>query len=202
MTAPGPRRAPIGSGLLEKLIAVVRPEFRVEVYLVDPDDPVLGRRQCAVADCDRPVSENGLALGPWSTVARPQPASARGVPRRSRSRVEWPPGSERLHGDRMSIRQQRRRVVHATSHSVVPCRPTGSGHLVGPGGNARSTGSQTMWAALLHRVDRERQDPVLQVSYHPVGPARPPRRRRIPRALPAARHRAHRLPLTSGSFRP
>ena len=63
MTAPGPRRAPIGSGLLEKLIAVVRPEFRVEVYLVDPDDPVLGRRQCAVADCDRPVSENGLCSG-------------------------------------------------------------------------------------------------------------------------------------------
>lgn len=63
MTALGPRRAPISSGLLEKLMAVVRPEFRVEVYLVDPDDPVLGRRQCAVADCDRPVSENGLCSG-------------------------------------------------------------------------------------------------------------------------------------------
>ena len=63
MTAPGPRRPSMSSGLLEKLIAVVRPEFRVEVYLVDPDDPVLGRRRCAVAKCDRPVSGNGLCSG-------------------------------------------------------------------------------------------------------------------------------------------
>ena len=44
MTATEP--APVGRarGLLEKLMAVVRPEFRVEVYLPDPDDPVLGRR--------------------------------------------------------------------------------------------------------------------------------------------------------------
>ena len=48
---------------LEKLIAVVRPEFRIEVHLVDPDDPVLGRRQCAVTQCDRPVSENTLCSG-------------------------------------------------------------------------------------------------------------------------------------------
>ena len=34
-------------------MARVRPEFRVEVYLADPDDPVLGRRPCAVPDCDR-----------------------------------------------------------------------------------------------------------------------------------------------------
>ena len=43
VTAPGPRRSAVRSGLLEKLIAVVRPEFRVEVYLADADDPVLGR---------------------------------------------------------------------------------------------------------------------------------------------------------------
>ena len=63
MTAPGTSRSSISSGLLEKLIAVVRPEFRIEVHLVDPDDPVLGRRQCAVAQCDRPVSENALCSG-------------------------------------------------------------------------------------------------------------------------------------------
>jgi integrase len=63
VTAPGTSRSSISSGLLEKLIAVVRPEFRIEVHLVDPDDPVLGRRQCAVAQCDRPVSENALCSG-------------------------------------------------------------------------------------------------------------------------------------------
>jgi hypothetical protein len=61
--APRPHRSADRGGLLEKLVAVVRPEFRVEVYLADPDDPVLGRRRCAVADCDRSRSENGLCSG-------------------------------------------------------------------------------------------------------------------------------------------
>ena len=53
VTATELRRPAERGGLLEKLMAVVRPEFRVEVYLPDPDDPVLGRRRCAVAGCDR-----------------------------------------------------------------------------------------------------------------------------------------------------
>ena len=41
----GPRRAgERGGGLLEKLMAAVRPEFRVEVYFPTRIDPVLGRR--------------------------------------------------------------------------------------------------------------------------------------------------------------
>ena len=63
MTAPGSLRPGGRGGLLEKLIAVVRPEFRVDVYLADPDDPVLGRQRCAVADCDRSRSEYGLCSG-------------------------------------------------------------------------------------------------------------------------------------------
>jgi integrase len=67
--ATGPRAsaatspASKGSGLLEKLIAAVRPEFRVDVLVHDPDDPVLGVKPCAVADCDRPVRGNGLCGG-------------------------------------------------------------------------------------------------------------------------------------------
>ena len=88
---------------LEKLIAVVRPEFRIEVHLVDPDDPVLGRRQCAVTQCDRPVSENTLCSGHarrWRDRDRP---GDRSVPRRPRSGVERPPGLERLHCEQMPI---------------------------------------------------------------------------------------------------
>ncbi len=67
VSAPVPPWPSLGSGLLEKLIAVLRPELRGEVYLVDPDDSVLGRRQCAVADCDRPIASrfegSGLTEG-------------------------------------------------------------------------------------------------------------------------------------------
>jgi len=45
--------APTGGGLLSKLMATVRPQFRVEVYLPDPEDRVLGRPSCRVAGCDR-----------------------------------------------------------------------------------------------------------------------------------------------------
>ena len=54
--------------LLEKLMAVVRPEFRAEVYVPAPNDPVFIADQCAVADCDRTAASlsNGLccAHGP------------------------------------------------------------------------------------------------------------------------------------------
>lgn len=39
--------------LLEQLMALVRPEFRTEIYVPAPDDPVFAADQCAVMDCDR-----------------------------------------------------------------------------------------------------------------------------------------------------
>jgi hypothetical protein len=50
----------IWPGLLEKLMAAVRAEFRVDIYVPDPDHPVLGRGTCPVADCDRSPTEHGL----------------------------------------------------------------------------------------------------------------------------------------------
>jgi integrase len=41
------------SGLLEQLMAVVRPEFRTDIYVPGPADPVFIAGECAVADCDR-----------------------------------------------------------------------------------------------------------------------------------------------------
>jgi integrase len=70
-------RAERRNGLLEKLMGHVRPQFRVEVYVADPDDPVLGRRPCAVPDCDRSGAENGLCSGHgqrWRARDRPQMA--------------------------------------------------------------------------------------------------------------------------------
>ena len=39
--------------LFDRLQTALRPEFAVEMYFPDPDDPVLGRGACAVAGCDR-----------------------------------------------------------------------------------------------------------------------------------------------------
>jgi hypothetical protein len=39
--------------LLEKLMAVVRPQFRADVYVPAPNDPVFIADQCAVVGCDR-----------------------------------------------------------------------------------------------------------------------------------------------------
>ena len=51
------------AGLLEMLLAAVRPEFRVDVLIPDPDDPVLGYKLCEVEGCDRPVHERVLCTG-------------------------------------------------------------------------------------------------------------------------------------------
>jgi integrase len=46
-------RAPRRPGLLAQLMAAVRPEFRAEIYVPDPDDPVFAADECVVIDCDR-----------------------------------------------------------------------------------------------------------------------------------------------------
>ncbi|HZS21003.1 MAG TPA: tyrosine-type recombinase/integrase [Pseudonocardiaceae bacterium] len=64
--------------LLEKLIGAVRAEFRTELFVPDPADPVLGVRPCRVADCDRSVSQNGLCsghAGRWRSAGCPVMAS-------------------------------------------------------------------------------------------------------------------------------
>jgi integrase len=45
--------APGRSGLLEQLMALVRPEFRTDIYIPASDDPVFVAEECAVAGCDR-----------------------------------------------------------------------------------------------------------------------------------------------------
>jgi hypothetical protein len=56
-------RAP--AGLLEKLMAAVRPEFRAEDLAFDPRDPVFGGPPCAVSGCDRPHRRQGLCTSHW-----------------------------------------------------------------------------------------------------------------------------------------
>jgi integrase len=63
---PGPARqyrAP--AGLLEKLLAAVRPEFRAGDLTFDPRDPVFGGPPCAVNGCGRPHRRQGLCTSHW-----------------------------------------------------------------------------------------------------------------------------------------
>ena len=77
MTAPAQQSAPGRAGLLERLLAAVRVEFRAGILVPGPDDPVLGRPACPAAGCDRPRAQNGLCTAHgkrWNARSRPDMA--------------------------------------------------------------------------------------------------------------------------------
>ena len=55
-----PSVAGSGSGLLERLMGVVRPEFRSRLLVFGTDDPVFGGIACRVRDCGRVARGKGL----------------------------------------------------------------------------------------------------------------------------------------------
>ena len=64
-------------GLLQKLMAAVRPEFSADVLVFDPADPVFGRGVCLVDGCGWQVHGSGLCQGHlrrWHAAGRPDPA--------------------------------------------------------------------------------------------------------------------------------
>jgi integrase len=65
------------TGLLEKLLAVIRPEFRREVLVFDPRDPVFGGPLCAVPECGRPARCRQMCWSHshrWMMAGKPDPA--------------------------------------------------------------------------------------------------------------------------------
>jgi integrase len=73
----GPRGHPgRPHGLLEKLLAAVRPEFRADVLVFGLRDPVFGGVPCLVPGCGRRAAGRGLCAGHhqrWTVAGRPPP---------------------------------------------------------------------------------------------------------------------------------
>jgi integrase len=73
--SPGDVLALRPTGLLEKLVAAVRPEFRHEVLAFGPDDPVFGGKPCQVDGCARTARIKGLCFGHdhrWRQQGKPE----------------------------------------------------------------------------------------------------------------------------------
>jgi integrase len=73
--SPAPRRDLGRSGLLEKLLAAVRTEFRADVFVPDPSDPVFRTTPCVVSGCVRTAAQHGLCNGHiirWRHRGRPE----------------------------------------------------------------------------------------------------------------------------------
>ncbi|MGH3469007.1 MAG: hypothetical protein ACRDQF_14900, partial [Thermocrispum sp.] len=75
-TVPSPHedRPPRPAGLLEKLMAAIRPEFRQEDLAFDPRHPVFGGPACAIDECDRPARSNRMCWGHsvrWAHAGKP-----------------------------------------------------------------------------------------------------------------------------------
>ena len=76
MSAGGQPAAPAGRhpGLLEKLMAVIRPEFRDDILVFDPEDPVFGGELCRVSGCGRTARNVGMCHGHhqrWVQAGKP-----------------------------------------------------------------------------------------------------------------------------------
>ena len=76
--APSQGQRPRPHGLLEKLVAAVRPEFRAAVLAFDPADPVFGGGACVVPQCGRTARAAGMCYGHhqrWVKAGRPDPGA-------------------------------------------------------------------------------------------------------------------------------
>ena len=86
-------------------MAAVRAEFRVEVYVPDPGDPVFRAAQCAVDDCDRMAHQRRAVQRPRHPMAEPGAPCPGRVPRRPRQADPRPQRAGAVRGAGLPLRQ-------------------------------------------------------------------------------------------------
>ncbi|GIF13528.1 hypothetical protein Ate01nite_35600 [Actinoplanes teichomyceticus] len=119
------------AGLLEKLLAAVRAEFRTEIYRPRPDDPVFASPPCTVSDCDRPVIQSGLCNAHairWRQRGHPDMHAFLADP--PRPGPWWDTAG--LHRRWMPLRRQQRRALREASRPVAASRTPRPGCLERP----------------------------------------------------------------------
>ena len=168
----GQYRAP--AGLLEKLMAAVRPEFRAGELVFDPRDPVFGGKPCLVPACERPAAGHGLCQGHrqrWAAAGRPdvREFAAATDPRwRKNAPLHMLPGTGmriRRRAPQGPVRPARRRM--GKSRDAVPAGL--AGHAGGHGTRAAAGGLPDRQ---LRAVGRARKR-LVPFAYRDLETARP-----------------------------
>ena len=110
------------AGLLAKLVSAVRPEFRVDVFVVDSADPVFGGCPCRVAGCGRAARSHDLCEGHshrWRQRGRPDVAEfASSDPRDDAQRG----AAAAVFGSRLRLWKDQQRAVSAAPPGLAGIR--------------------------------------------------------------------------------
>ena len=191
--APGPSRA----GLLGKLMAAVRPEFRVDIYLPATDDPVLGVRECSVPGCDRAFWLLGLCSAHarrWRLRGQPDMADFLADPGPAlHGRSE--PGGCLVNGCQYGTAghgicsRHRRRWEHAGRPG--PAAWAATVDAVPP---EIAEAMPQCRLPFLQPLDGERPQYLLQVAHHSLASAQLPAAGGVHPGRPTARQSTHRFP--------
>ena len=183
----GQYRAP--AGLLEKLMAAVRPEFRAGVLTFDPRDPVFGGPPCAVPGCERPARIRNLCWGHrqrWHQAGKPGPGPVHGVHQPGLGRA---PAAVSLRGPRLQLLPLRARPVPAAPSAMGKGRQARHQRLAdGPGLRSALAAAGCLRGARLRPVG-DAGHAVLPYPLHRAGGARPARARRVRRGPRRSRPR-------------
>ena len=146
MTAPSLK--PAGpSGLLGKLMAAVRSEFRSDVLVFAAEDPVFGGAACRVAELRAGRSRPGHVPGPSAALGRRGPPGPGRFAAIDRSAVAAAAPEPAVPGDRLRLRVRARRDVRSARAAVGTRRAPRPARVAGRPADDQATSRRARPAA-------------------------------------------------------